>query len=286
MIPASFDYLTADSVEQAIGLLKQHGDEAKLLAGGHSLLPMMKLRLARPNVLIDLRNVAGMRGIKTTARGLEIGALTTHAAVAQSTEVSAYAPLLAEAAAAVGDVQVRHCGTLGGSAAHADAAADEPAALLALEAQFEIAGASGVRTVAARDFFVDMFTTALGPNDVLTAVILPRAFPASAYAKLPHPASHYPVVGAACALAVSGGSIEGARIAITGVGSVPFRATHVEGLLAGIPVHDRKKMESLCAEAARGVEARSDAYAGAEYRVAMADVMAARAVLAAAERAR
>ncbi|TAM92639.1 xanthine dehydrogenase family protein subunit M [bacterium] len=286
MIPASFDYVTADSVEQAIALLQQHGEEAKLLAGGHSLLPMMKLRLARPNVLIDLRNVAGLQGIKKTARGLEIGALTTHAALAGSADVAAYAPLLAEAAAAVGDVQVRHCGTLGGSAAHADAASDEPAALLALEAQLEIVGASGTRTVAAREFFVDMFTTALGPSDVLAAVILPRAFPASAYAKLPHPASHYPVVGAACALTVSGGAIESARIAITGVGSVPFRAAHVEASLAGIPVHDHKKVESLCAETARGVEARSDAYASAEYRVAMADVIAARALLAAAERAR
>ncbi|TAM60015.1 xanthine dehydrogenase family protein subunit M [bacterium] len=284
MIPASFDYVAASSVEQAIALLEQHGDDAKLLAGGHSLLPMMKLRLARPGVLVDLGRLPGLRGVTRAARGLEIGALTTHAEVAASAEVAAFAPVLAEAAAAVGDVQVRHRGTLGGSAAHADAASDEPAALLALEAQFEIAASTGTRTVAASEFFVDMFTTALEPSEVLTTVIVPRPALASAYVKLPHPASHYPVVGVACVLEVSGGKIEGARLAVTGVGSVPFRATHVEALLTGLSVRDHAKMESVCAQTARGVEARSDTYAGAEYRAAMADVIAARAVIAAAQR--
>lgn len=285
MIPASFDYTTADSVEQAIQLLQEHGEDAKLLAGGHSLLPMMKLRLARPGMLIDLRNVPGLRDIRKTARGLEIGALTTHDAIAQSKEVAAHAPALSDAASVIGDVQVRHCGTIGGSAAHADAAADYPAALLALEAQFEIVGPSGRRTVSAGDFFIDMYTTALAADEVLTTVILPQPAPASAYVKLPHPASHYPVVGAACVLSVSAGSIAGGRIALTGVGTAPFRATHLEPLLAGISTNDRKKMESLCVDTARGITPRGDVYAGGDYRLAMADVMAGRALIAAAERA-
>jgi len=286
VIPASFDYAAADSVDQAIALLRQHGDDAKLLAGGHSLIPMMKLRLARPGMLIDIGRIAGLRGVAKTARGLEIGALTTHDDVAASAGVASYAPALSDAAGAIGDVQVRHRGTIGGSCAHADAAADYPAALLALEAQFEIAGPAGKRTVSASDFFVDMFTTALAPDEILTSVILPKASPASAYVKLPHPASHYPVVGAACALSVTGGTIASGRLALTGVGSKAFRAAHVEPALGGIAVSDHKKMESVCASVARGVEARADVYASAEYRTAMADVIASRAVVAAAERAR
>ncbi|MDE2572552.1 MAG: xanthine dehydrogenase family protein subunit M [bacterium] len=286
MIPASFEYTTADSVEQAIDLLKRHGEDAKLLAGGHSLIPMMKLRLARPGVLIDLRNVTGLRGIAKTARGLEIGALTTHAEIAKSGEVASFAPALSDAAGAIGDVQVRNMGTIGGSSAHADAAADYPAALLALDARFEIASAGGRRTVPAGEFFVDMFTTTLAPDEVLTTVIIPQAAAASAYVKLPHPASHYPVVGAAAALGVEGGAIASARIALTGVAGKAFRAGGVEPRLAGVGLSDRRRIESLCTGAAQGVDARADVYAGAEYRLAMADVMAARAVAAAAARAR
>lgn len=285
MIPASFEYTTADSVEQAIQLLREHGEGARLLAGGHSLIPMMKLRLARPEMLIDLRNIAGLRGINRTPRGLEIGALATHASMASSPVIASYAPALADAAGAIGDVQVRNCGTIGGSCAHADSAADLPAVLLALEAQMEIAGISGRRTLAAADFFVEMFITALQPDEILTTVILPQPAPASAYVKLPHPASHYPVAGAACVLVVSGQTVSSARLALAGVGSKPFRAAHVEASLAGVALTDHAKMESSCRDVARGIEARSDVYAGADYRAAMADVMAARAALVAARRA-
>jgi carbon-monoxide dehydrogenase medium subunit len=283
MIPAAFDYVRADSVEDALRLLAEHGDDAKLLAGGHSLIPMMKLRFATPGMLIDINGIPGLAGITESGDRLAIGALTTHAALAADDRLRTLAPVLWDAANHVGDPQVRNRGTIGGSAAHADPAADYPAVLLALDAAFAITGRTGKHTVAAGDFFTGMFETALGGGDVLTSIAF-NAAPHSAYAKFPHPASHYAVVGVAAVLQLRDGAIASARIAVSGVSDRAYRAASVERALAGVKVSDGAAIEKACAGAAAGIEARHDTFASSAYRSAMADVFAARAVAAAAVR--
>ncbi|MDE3078075.1 MAG: xanthine dehydrogenase family protein subunit M, partial [Chloroflexota bacterium] len=230
MYPASFEYLAPASLDEAIGLLKRHGDDAKILAGGHSLLPTMKLRLAQPRYLIDLAGVAGLQGIRQEPGRVLIGAMTLHADVAASPLLKEQLTALAEAAAVVGDPQVRNRGTLGGSIAHADPNADEPVALLALDASFTLVGPAGRREVAADEFFVDVFTTALQPDEVLTEISIPvpPTGAASAYRKLAHPASGFVVVSCAALLAGNKTSCSEARIALGGVGGRPIRASAVE----------------------------------------------------------
>ena len=198
MFPASFGYVAAHSVEEALQLLTKHGEDAKLLAGGHSLIPAMKLRLASPRTLIDLGTVPGLRGVRMDGNTLVIGALTVHTDVASAELVQKHLPGLADAASVIGDVQVRNRGTIGGSVAHADPGADFPVILTALNASFVLQSTSGSRTVAADDFFIDFYTTAMEPNEVLTEirVPLPTAGSGTAYVKLPHPASGYVVVSA------------------------------------------------------------------------------------------
>jgi len=283
MIPAAFEYVRAGSIDEAIRLLAAGGEDAKLLAGGHSLIPMMKLRFATPSKLIDIAGISGLAAIEVAGHRLTVGALATHAALADDTRLHAAAPVLWDAANQLGDPQVRNRGTIGGSAAHADPAADYPAVLLALEATLQAAGAKGTRHIAAAEFFRGMFETALDRAEVLTGVTFDAA-PHSAYAKYHHPASHYAVVGAAAVLTLDGGAIATARVAITGVGERAFRATAVEGALVGVKAADVAAVTAACAGAARGVEARSDTFASATYRSAMADVYAARAVQAAAGR--
>jgi carbon-monoxide dehydrogenase medium subunit len=278
MIPASFDYVKAGSVADALRLLGDHGEDAKLLAGGHSLIPMMKLRLATPSVLIDIAEIPQLDGIAVTGNRVTIGALTKHATLAASDDLRAAAPALWDAANQLGDPQVRNRGTIGGASAHGDPSADYPAVLLALDATFTVAGANGERDVSAGEFFQGMFATALAPNELLTRIAFDAA-PRSAYVKYHHPASHYAVVGVAAVLASSG-----ARIAVTGVGESAYRASGVEAALQGVDTSDAEAVKAACAGTARGRNARSDTFASATYRSAMADVFAARAIAQAATR--
>ncbi|HJX10402.1 MAG TPA: FAD binding domain-containing protein, partial [Candidatus Binatia bacterium] len=198
MFPASFGYVAARSVEEALQLMAKHGDDAKLLAGGHSLIPAMKLRVAAPRTLIDLATVPGLSGVKIEGNHLIIGALTVHADVASSDLVRKHLPGLADAASVIGDMQVRNRGTIGGSVAHADPAADFPVILTALNASFVARSSSGSRSIAAGDFFTDFYTTAMATNEILTEIRipLPPSGSGTAYVKLPHPASGYAVVSA------------------------------------------------------------------------------------------
>jgi carbon-monoxide dehydrogenase medium subunit len=283
MIPAAFDYVRAASVDEAIRLLQEHGEEAKLLAGGHSLIPMMKLRLAAPAMLIDIAGIPQLGAIALAGRRVTIGALTTHAALAASEELRQDAPALWDAANQLGDPQVRNRGTIGGACAHGDPAADYPAVLQALDATFTLAGPDGQRDVPAAEFFRGMFDTALGSAEVLTRIAFDAA-PKSAYVKYHHPASHYAVVGAAVVLELDGLRIRTARVALTGIGDAAFRAQAAEAALAGVDVRDAAALKASCAALAAGVEARSDTFASAAYRAAMADVFVHRAIERAAAR--
>ena len=280
MIPARFDYVRARDVADAIRLLELHGDDAKLLAGGHSLIPMMKLRLAMPGTLIDLGGISGLAGITSSNDGIRIGAMTTHAALAADPVVAERAPALADAARHLGDPQVRNRGTIGGACAHGDPSADYPAVMLALDAVFTLTGRDGARAVRADDFFRGMFETALDPSEILTAIACAPARQ-SAYIKYPHPASGYPVTGVAAWLDVSNSAIDAARVAVTGIGDAPFRAFAVERALAGVRIDDSDAIAAAVVGTADAVDARGDTFASAEYRVAMADVFAERAIRAA-----
>ena len=288
MLPASFGYVAARSVEEALQLLTQHGDDAKLLAGGHSLIPAMKLRLASPRYLIDLGSVPGLRGVRIDGESLAIGALTVHADIAASDLVRKQLPGLADAASMIGDVQVRNRGTVGGSVAHADPAADLPVILTALNASFVLQSASGNRTVGTQDFFIDFYTTTIAANEVLTEirVPLPPSGAGTAYAKLPHPASGYVVVSAGVLIhRQPSGQCESARIAIGGMGSNPIRAAATEAALQGQPLTP-DVIAKAAAKAADGTDPDDDSYASADYKRQVATVYARRAIEAAVERAR
>ena len=274
MIPASFDYESPKTLNEAISLLASRED-AKLLAGGHSLLPAMKLRLANPALLIDLGRIGGLDYIRDAGDHISIGALTTHAAVAASQLLHASSPLLAQAAENIGDIQVRNRGTLGGSLAQAHPSADYPAAVLALDAQIVAASQSGERVIPAPSFSTGMFTTALRPDEIITEIRVPKTTGAgTVYKKFHHPASGYAVVGVAVVVRGSTGKIDDVAVGITGVGEVAYRATAVEDALRG--------KASAIAEAARHatdkVEALGDNYASAEYRRHLAQVYTRRAL--------
>jgi carbon-monoxide dehydrogenase medium subunit len=285
MYPAQFDYVAPATLDEAIKLLAESGGDAKILAGGHSLLPAMKLRLAQPAKLIDLRKVPGLNEIRVDSSGVTIGAMVTHADVARSPEIQRALPALAEAAAVVGDLQVRNRGTIGGSLAHADPAGDPPAAFLALDGSVVARGPNGERTIAGTDFFVDILTTALNEDEIVTAVKFP-ALPArtgTAYAKFDHPASHYALTGVAAAATLgSGGSIERVRIGVTGVGPKAYRASAVEDALVG---KGADAIAEAAAHAADGIDCNDDIHASAEYRAHLATVFTRRALQAALSRA-
>jgi aerobic carbon-monoxide dehydrogenase medium subunit len=288
MFPANFGYFAARSVEEALALLTTHGDDAKLLAGGHSLIPAMKLRLATPKYLIDLGTVPGLRGVRVDGDSLAIGALTVHADVAASDLVRQRVPGLAEAASRIGDVQVRNRGTIGGSVAHNDPAADLPVILLALNASFVLVSPSGSRTVAAADFFVDFFTTALAAHEVLTEIRVPLPAPGAgtAYAKLGHPASGYVVVSAGVLInCLSSGQCASARIAIGGLGGGPQRAAVTEAALQGQALTPAV-IAAAAARAAEGTEPEGDAYVSAAYKRRVAGVYTPKAIAAAVRLAR
>jgi len=286
MIPAAFEYHAPTTVQEAIGLLQQHGDDAKVLAGGHSLLPIMKFRLAQPKVVVDIGRIPGLDGIAAGKDGIVIGALVTHDAVEHSDLLKAKCPLLPEVAGVIGDMQVRNRGTIGGSLAHADPAADYPGAMLALDAQIVATGAKASRTIAARDFFVDILTTALQPAELITEVRVPALAKGvgAAYVKHPHPASGYAVVGVAAVLTLAGGKVQRAAIGVNGVGGKAYRATAVEQALQGQALNEQS-VAAAAAHAADGVDAQADLYASGEFRAHLASVYVKRAVLLAASRA-
>jgi carbon-monoxide dehydrogenase medium subunit len=287
MIPAPFEYHAPSSVKEAIGLLERHGDDAKLLAGGHSLLPIMKFRLAQPKVVVDIGRIPGLDKIEAKGSAIAIGALVTHDAVETSELLQKQCPLLPETASVIGDMQVRNRGTIGGSLAHADPAADYPGAILALDAEIVATGPKGSRTIAARDFFVDMLTTALRPTEIITEVRVPvtaAGGTGTAYLKHPHPASGYAVVGVAVVLQVNGGKCQKAAIGVNGVAGKAYRASAVEQALAGKAL-DEKSVAEAAAHAADGVDVQSDLYASSEFRAHLASVYTKRAVLKAASRA-
>ena len=280
MFPASFRYFAARSLEEALELLTKHGEDAKLLAGGHSLIPAMKLRLASPRYLIDLGQVPGLSGVRVDGDNLAIGALTVHADVASSDLIRQRLPGLAEAATTIGDLQVRNRGTIGGSVAHADPGADFPVILTALNASFVLVSPPGRRTVPAGDFFIDFYTTALAPNEILTEirVALPPSGAGTAYAKLGHPASGYVVVSAGVLVHrdLSGRCVS-ARVAIGGLGSGPRRAAATEAALQGQPL-TQDSIAAAAAKAAEGAEPDDDPYASADYKRHMATVYVRRAI--------
>jgi len=284
MYSESFEYFRPKTLAEAAKLLKKNKG-ARVLAGGHSLLPAMKLRLASPKALVDIAGIKGLAGIKAQGKGLSIGAATTHAAIAASALVRKACPLLAEVAAQIGDVQVRNRGTIGGSIAHADPAADFPTALVALEATIVARGTSGERKIPAGKFFVDLFTTALKNGEIVTAILVPALGKGtgSAYLKHPHPASRYAVAGVAAIVEISGGKIAGARIAVGGVMPTPVLATAAEKALAG----QKPDADAFAAAAQKVAEALpdplGDTYASGEFRVHLATVLAKRALATAAK---
>lgn len=280
MFPASFGYFAARSVDEALDLLTKYGTDAKLLAGGHSLVPAMKFRLVTPRYLIDLGPVPGLRGVRVDGGTLVIGALTVHSDVAASDIVRKHLPALAEAASLIGDMQVRNRGTIGGSVAHADPGADFPVILTALNASFVLVSRSGRREVSGDDFFVDYYTTALEPNEVLTEIHVPLLPPGSgtAYVKLAHPATGYVVVSAgAVVIGRSSGSWESIRVAVGGLGSGPVRARSTESALQGQPL-TAEVIATAAAKAAEGTDPDTDIYANADYKKQMATVLTRRAI--------
>jgi carbon-monoxide dehydrogenase medium subunit len=280
MIANPFTYQTPATLEEALALLED--GSGKLLAGGMSLIPLMKLRLASPDSVIDLRRIPGLKAISEAAGVVRVGAMATHHELETSAVIRGKCPLLGEAAAAIGDIQVRNMGTIGGSVAHADPAADYPAALVALEAQIRLRSAHGERTVEASEFFLDAFTTALEPGEIVIAIEIPaeEASEGYKYEKVAHPASGFPVVGVAVRVKKAGGSVAMARIGVTGMGPHAFRARNAEALLqAGATAAD------AAAVVGEGEEVNSDLYAGGDYRRHLARVHAARAIAAALTRA-
>ncbi len=287
MIAESFEYHAPKTLAEATRLLVQLGGEGKLVAGGHSLIPLMKLRLASPKHLIDLGRIAELAYIREDGEKIQLGATTTHYRIESSDLLKAKCPLLAETAREIGDVQVRNKGTIGGSLAHSDPAGDWPAAILALDAELQAMSARGERWIPAREFFVDLLTTALKGDEILTTIRVP-ALPArsgDAYVKLHHPASGFAVVGVAARVTLGEkGSVERAAVGITGIGSKAYRATAVEDVLVG-KSPSAKRLEEAAAHAADGVEANADLYASAEYRAHLARIYTRRALECALERA-
>ena len=280
MYPPKFDYIRAGSVADAIALLQEH-EGAHLLAGGHSLLPMMKLRLADPGTLIDIGRIESLREITPLRNGwFRIGALATHRQLEEHEDLP---EALTYAASLIGDPQVRNRGTVGGSVAHADPASDLPTALIALGAKFTAEGPDGSRTVEADEYFVDLFTTALGEHEILTAVEVPsrrEAGTGSGYAKLPNPASRYPMVNAAAVITERNGACESARVAIGALTPTAKRAPSVEQALAGQPLD--KESIANAAQAVQsdlGNDLLGDIHASADYRREMAPVFVKRALL-------
>lgn len=287
MYPASFDYHSPSTVAEALALLAQHGDDAKLIAGSQSLVPLMKLRLAQPRHLVDLRKLPGLVGVWESGGTLQIGAMTTHDALDKNALLRQRLPMLAEAAGHIGDAQIRNQGTIGGSLAHADPSADWPAVTLALDASVQLVGKGGERSVKIEELIVGPLTTTLDAGELLVQVRVPIPGPrsGSAYEKHPHPASRFAVVSVAAALTLDAtGAVSSARVVVAGLGPKASRAIAAERALTG------KKAEAAAIQAAallaaEGLELSNDANGTAAYKAHLTSVMAGRALTRAATRA-
>ena len=273
MYPANFDYKRPSTVDEAIALLTQHGDDAKLLAGGHSLIPAMKLRLAQPKIVVDIGRIANLSYIREAGGSIAIGAMTTHQEIEASTLLRDRSPLLADVAAHIGDVQVRNKGTIGGSLAHADPAADYPAAILALDAEIDLAGPRGKRTVKAGAFFVDLLQTAIAPDEILVEIRVPATAKTVAYVKTEQKASGFALAGVAAVIGA-----DGVRVGVTGIAAKAYRATAVEQALAGQKTPTAAAIALAASHAADGVEALGDIHASPEFRAHLAQVNTRRAI--------
>jgi len=314
MYPAQFEYHAVGTVKEALDLLARHKDDAKLLAGGHSLIPAMKFRLAQPKHVIDIRKVSALSGIKEEGGTLVIGALTTHYAIESSSIVKAKCPVLASVASQIGDPMVRNMGTIGGSLAHADPAADYPAAIIALGAEMVAEGPKGKRSIKADDFFKGLMTTALAENEILTEVRIPACGPkvGCAYMKFPHPASRFAIVGVAAVLTMDGGKISKASVGVTGAGTKAVRAkgdaavltmdggkiskasvgvtgagtkaVRAKGVEAAITgkAADAASIQAAAEKAADGIDVQPDLQGSVEYKTHLCKVFAKRAMEAAA----
>lgn len=280
MYPAKFDYHRATSLDEAFQLLAA-SEDAKFIAGGHSLIPMMKMRLAQPSAVVDISRLDSLRGIEIDGDHVRIGALSTHAEIAASSKLRQHCAVLAEAAAEIGDVQVRNRGTIGGNIAHADPGSDLPAALVAVGATIDLRSPNGERSVDAKDFFLDLLTTDLGMDELVVAVRVPTqgANTGSAYLKFEHPASGYAVVGAAAWVSMDGGSCRGAGLAINGVTATPFDGNEFVHALVGGDASDDEIANAVAAMAPE--DPMADVYASGDYRVHLAKVYAKRALVAA-----
>jgi aerobic carbon-monoxide dehydrogenase medium subunit len=288
MYSAPFEYHAPATLSEAIALLGRYGDEAKVLAGSQSLIPLMKLRLAQPAHLVDLRKVDGLTGVREAQGALFVGALTTHAAMGASEVVRSRLPMVAEAANQIGDAQVRNLGTIGGSLAHADPSADWPAVLMALDATVVVAGPRGERTLKVQDLITGPLSTVLENGELLTQVKipLPPTRTAGAYEKLPNPASRFAIVGVAAEVSLDArNTVQWSRIAITGLAPKVTRATAVEEALQGKPA-DAAAVKGAAGHAAHGLELRADLTGSAAYKAQLASVYTERAVLRAISRAR
>jgi aerobic carbon-monoxide dehydrogenase medium subunit len=285
VIPAQFDYVRPSSVDEAVRALSEavnSGEDVKVIAGGQSLLPVLRLRLAAPSLIVDLGGIAELRGVREDGDRIVVGAMTTHHDVVHDELLREHVGLLPDAAATVADPQVRHRGTLGGSLSHADPAGDLGAVAAALDAEFVIAGPDGRRTVPASEFFVDLFTTALGENEILTEIRFPRYTGwKHHYEKFNRTAQAWSMVAVGVALKVDAGAISEARVGLTNMGSTPIRATAVEQALVGQPANEQT-VRAAAEHAAEGTSAPSDADAAADYREHLARVLTGRAVLTAA----
>jgi len=287
MIPAAFDYIAPQSLDEAVRALADHGEEAKLLAGGHSLLPLLKLRLANPKLLIDLTRIPGLGNISQRDNKIVVGALATHYQIESSELLKTKCPLLCQTARAIGDVQVRNRGTIGGSLTHADPSADWPAAILALGGELKLSGPNGERRIAAEEFFLGSMTTAIEPTEILTEIRLPESSRryGSAYLKMAQQASGFAIVGVAVWLRVGQrGTCEDIGVGVTGLSERPFRAKTVEERLRGNKLTP-KLIEESAAQAAEGSDPLEDLHASAKFRAHLARVYTSRAIQEAAKRA-
>jgi aerobic carbon-monoxide dehydrogenase medium subunit len=280
MIPKNFEYHAPQSLSAALDLLGQYGDEAKILSGGQSLIPVLKLRLAAPTALIDIGRIKDLQYIRVDGDVLRIGALSTHAAIASSELVRKVCPLLSETAAQIGDQQVRNRGTIGGSLTHADPAADWPAAVLALGGKVHLQSKSGSRVVEAADFFVDLLTTAIAPGEILTEIAVPAPkSPASAcYLKLPQAASGFAIVGVAVQAEIAGGSWKSVSVAVTGLAPKAFKATATEDALKGSAISVAGIAEAAAKADQGAADAMEDIHASGEYRRHLTQIYAKRAL--------
>lgn len=283
MIPAKFDYATPATVQEALGLLVEHGDEAKVLAGGQSLLPVLRMRLNAPEMLVDIGRIEELRGISVDGSTVTIGAMTPYDEILADASVRTRCSLLHQAISEVADPQIRHRGTLGGALVHADPAGDCGAPVVAMDAELVITGRAGERTVRASDFFEGLFTTAVGEDELLTAIRVPTYDGwGSHYEKFVRVAHQWPIVAVAAQVRTEGGAIAEARIGLTNMGATPLRARAVEEALAGAPATP-EGVRRACELAAEGTDPPSDLNGDADYRRHLAQVLTRRAVLAAAE---